>query len=100
MSRQRETYFYGGGVEIESEEDVSESPPESGSGRASPAPALAAEDRKRDKVNRNGCEYRHNECCWLLWRYKINDAIITTYCYNTHTFGYFIQPPLFLPYVM
>ena len=90
-----ETYFYGGGVEIESEEDVSESPPESGSGRASPA----AEDRKRDKVNRNGCEYRHNECCWLLWRYKINDAFITTYCYNTHTFGYFIQPPLFLPYV-
>ena len=47
MSRQRETYFYGGGVEIESEED---SPPESESGRASPA----ACDRKRDKVNRNG----------------------------------------------
>ena len=44
MSRQRETYFYGGGVEIESEKDVSESPSESGSGRASPAPALAAED--------------------------------------------------------
>lgn len=50
MGRQRETYFYGGGVEVESEEDGSDSPPESGSGRASPA----ACDRKRDKVNRNG----------------------------------------------
>ena len=69
------------------------SPPESGSGRASPAPALTSDDRKRDKVNSNSSEYRHNECCWLLWRYKINDAIITTYCYNTHTFIHFIQPP-------
>ena len=75
------------------EEDGSVSPPESGSGRASPAPALTSDDRKRDKVNSNGWEYRHNECCWLLWRYKINDAIITTYCYNTHTFIHFIQPP-------
>ena len=77
-----------------SEEDGSVSPLESGSGGASPAPALTSDDRKRDKVNSNGSEYRHNECCWLLlWRYKINDAIITTYCYNTHTFMHFIQPP-------
>ena len=77
-----------------SEEEGSLSPPESGSGGASPAPALTSDDRKRDKVNSNGSEYRHNECCWLLlWRYKINDAIITAYCYNTHTFIHFIQPP-------
>ena len=83
VSSTKESYFYGGGVEME-EEDEFVSPPVSGSGRGSPAPAPP--DRKRDKVNRNGCrEYLHNECCWLLWRYKINDAIITTYCYYTHT---------------
>ena len=55
VSRQRESYFYGGGVEVEStEEDGSVSPPESGSGRESPAPALTSDDRKRDKVNSNG----------------------------------------------